>query len=815
MGSQSYSELPIEQSRNGVAVNGHHSAASDSSCNGTDANAAAATKVASTSASAQLEYPPSTPHLNLHNLLILSSHPSRGRGVYASKPLRAGTVVEISPVLLFSKEEWENHGSKTILDCYTFKWGRMGEMALALGLGSLFNHSATPSVSFRLDRSAHCITYTLMSDVVAGEELCISYGPWGKQYETPAPFVESDSDESTHLAEFMKIGQDREDSDEEAPADGQRRLIVRRTTRTRHNPNGSTSFGRLSPSGTGSGSDSGFEPIPRWSRLAETSMLQRSSSSSASSHKSEPNGSNGTASQLSTRLASASIQSSAGSSIASSAPIWRLSSLTDPTTVPIQLLSCYALLIDKKKSSEVFRLLDRRALDLGRAEDDSLNHTKRLAHFSEDPEKRRALLCLTSQISRPELLRLLKEEGLLPADDSETNRLLEVSVASTPAPIQTRLAEWSAPWPLGQKGNKTAAKGSKSMPSTDSGDCTPADLQGEPGVRPGFIDRSADKAFWSEARTQWVIKKLARCVLLAEVARQEGQLPIGVHVCPSIAASTGSSTGGGNNGSGCSTPTAGGSSSYWNADGVPLPGGEAIEVDAYDSRIAQKNPIKHAVVNAVQKVAELRAFRRNKSGHSNEVAPRGRSLADDDSAPISISSTISESNGTASSSTTHDRIASPSPSGNNTQATTSDEPLSLNGKDYLLTSLTLFTTHEPCVYCCMSLVHSRVRTLIFLEKSPGSGGCCGSLLPKGKRCDRGLEEVEDREEDEEGGPYAIQEQRGLNHRFEVWKWRGGREAIEKEVARLKEIGEGGGGESRVGGGIKSLLDLRQWGMVDP
>ena len=68
---------------------------------------------------------------------------------------------------------------------------------------------------------------------------------------------------------------------------------------------------------------------------------------------------------------------------------------------------------------------------------------------------------------------------------------------------------------------------------------------------------------------------------------------------------------------------------------------------------------------------------------------------------------------------------------------------------------------------------------------------------------------------EEGGPYAIQEQRGLNHRFEVWKWRGGREAIEKEVARLKEIGEGGGGESRVGGGIKSLLDLRQWGMVDP
>lgn len=113
-------------------------------------------------------YPPSTPHLNSNHLLILS-HQSRGRGVYASRPLAAGTVVEISPVLIFGKEEWEDHGSKTILDCYTFKWGRMGEMALALGLGeySRLNQERSLRAVKELTASRKCCRLSLQSLSIA------------------------------------------------------------------------------------------------------------------------------------------------------------------------------------------------------------------------------------------------------------------------------------------------------------------------------------------------------------------------------------------------------------------------------------------------------------------------------------------------------------------------------------------------------------------------------------------------------------------------------------------------------------------------
>ncbi|KAF6757453.1 cytidine deaminase-like protein [Ephemerocybe angulata] len=49
-------------------------------------------------------------------------------------------------------------------------------MALALGLGSLFNHFDPPNVSFSLDPATDSIRYTTVQDIQPGEELCIFYG---------------------------------------------------------------------------------------------------------------------------------------------------------------------------------------------------------------------------------------------------------------------------------------------------------------------------------------------------------------------------------------------------------------------------------------------------------------------------------------------------------------------------------------------------------------------------------------------------------------------------------------------------------------
>ncbi|KAI8978832.1 hypothetical protein BD414DRAFT_516784 [Trametes punicea] len=113
-------------------------------------------------------------HLNSTGLRIEYIE-GKGRGVYACCEIPAQTLIEVSPVLLFGAAEYEEHGRHTVLDHYTFKW-RDGRLALALGLGSLFNHSQRPNVSYTIDSATESIRYTTTRRVMPGEELCIFYG---------------------------------------------------------------------------------------------------------------------------------------------------------------------------------------------------------------------------------------------------------------------------------------------------------------------------------------------------------------------------------------------------------------------------------------------------------------------------------------------------------------------------------------------------------------------------------------------------------------------------------------------------------------
>ncbi|KAF8591050.1 hypothetical protein K439DRAFT_1402625, partial [Ramaria rubella] len=151
----------------------------------------------------QRMYPATTPHLNPYKCEIRGTV-DKGRGVFATQQIPAQTTIDVSPVLLFSKEEYDRYGQHTIVDHYTFKW-RDGRMALALGLGSIFNHASRPNVSYILDNEHACITYVTMRPVDPGDELCIFYGNklWfedGSRSFTPEEEDEEGEDVWTRLA---------------------------------------------------------------------------------------------------------------------------------------------------------------------------------------------------------------------------------------------------------------------------------------------------------------------------------------------------------------------------------------------------------------------------------------------------------------------------------------------------------------------------------------------------------------------------------------------------------------------------------------
>ena len=77
--------------------------------------------------------------------------------------------------MLVPKVSYDAHAKHTVLEHYLFNC-KDGDRLLALGYGSIFNHSDPPNVDYRLDKPGMVIRYYAARDIVVGEELCIYYG---------------------------------------------------------------------------------------------------------------------------------------------------------------------------------------------------------------------------------------------------------------------------------------------------------------------------------------------------------------------------------------------------------------------------------------------------------------------------------------------------------------------------------------------------------------------------------------------------------------------------------------------------------------
>ena len=134
--------------------------------------------------------------------VIVKQVPGRGRCVFASAPIKRGELIEIAPCLRFPRAQYEAlQLAQTPLEHYVFVERGTRDLLLALGIGSLFNHSETPNVDYRVDPPAPLVpgarttdkdpsssaspqadpqgrvTFRCARPVAVGEELCIYYGP--------------------------------------------------------------------------------------------------------------------------------------------------------------------------------------------------------------------------------------------------------------------------------------------------------------------------------------------------------------------------------------------------------------------------------------------------------------------------------------------------------------------------------------------------------------------------------------------------------------------------------------------------------------
>ncbi|MEO6219323.1 MAG: SET domain-containing protein [Ginsengibacter sp.] len=114
--------------------------------------------------------------------LFIAPTSSMGRGVFTSENIDAGTILEIAPVIVMSREE-RKLLDQTMLHDYIFEWGADNKQCcMALGYVPVYNHSYRSNCEYEMDFVEEKINIKAVHFIKAGEELFINYnGDWNDE----------------------------------------------------------------------------------------------------------------------------------------------------------------------------------------------------------------------------------------------------------------------------------------------------------------------------------------------------------------------------------------------------------------------------------------------------------------------------------------------------------------------------------------------------------------------------------------------------------------------------------------------------------
>lgn len=112
-------------------------------------------------------------------ILFIAPTASMGRGVFSSADIPAGTLVEVSPVIIMTAGERKLLDQTRLYD-YIFEWGEVKDhCCVALGYAAIYNHSYQSNCEYEMDFDAGEISIRAVRAIRAGEELFINYnGDW-------------------------------------------------------------------------------------------------------------------------------------------------------------------------------------------------------------------------------------------------------------------------------------------------------------------------------------------------------------------------------------------------------------------------------------------------------------------------------------------------------------------------------------------------------------------------------------------------------------------------------------------------------------
>ncbi|MEO6405365.1 MAG: SET domain-containing protein-lysine N-methyltransferase [Ferruginibacter sp.] len=118
----------------------------------------------------------------IRSCLFIERTNEKGRGVFTSEIIKAGTIIEVSPVIVMERSD-RLHLDKSLLHDYIFEWDKSKDQCcMALGWIPMYNHSYKSNCEYFMDYEKDEMMIKAARKINKGEEITINYnGDWNDE----------------------------------------------------------------------------------------------------------------------------------------------------------------------------------------------------------------------------------------------------------------------------------------------------------------------------------------------------------------------------------------------------------------------------------------------------------------------------------------------------------------------------------------------------------------------------------------------------------------------------------------------------------
>lgn len=112
----------------------------------------------------------------MKNSLYIKNIKKKGRGVFSSYAIDAGILIESCPAIFIKDENERQILKSTLLGDYLFYWDEAKTIsAIALGFGSLYNHSLNPNAYYVMNNESREIEFFSLIQILPHQEITVNY----------------------------------------------------------------------------------------------------------------------------------------------------------------------------------------------------------------------------------------------------------------------------------------------------------------------------------------------------------------------------------------------------------------------------------------------------------------------------------------------------------------------------------------------------------------------------------------------------------------------------------------------------------------